>query len=415
MKLLVLGAGLVGGPIALDLAADAGNEVTAVDRAPAALARVERAFAQRRGIPACDAASSSRGLLRTIAADLADEATVARLASEADLVVNAAPGCLGYSVLRTVLDVGRSAVDIAFFPEDPFTLDALAKQRGVAAIVDAGVAPGLSHMLSGYAHAQLEQTDSIRIDVGGLPSERAWPYEYKAVFSPRDVIAEYTRPARLVENGQPVVRPALTEPERLDVPGVGTLEAFNSDGLRTLLSTLPVPDMKEKTLRYPGHADKMMLLRDTGFFSEQAICVAGQQLRPIDLTAQLLASSWRLAEGEADLTVMRVVVTGSRGSERVRHTFSLLDRFDQASGIHSMARTTGYTATAVVRLLASGWRPEPGIVAPELLGCDARAMKLILAWLAERGVTVTEQCERLGACNPAVPIVRATETHASPP
>jgi saccharopine dehydrogenase-like NADP-dependent oxidoreductase len=147
----------------------------------------------------------------------------------------------------------------------------------------------------------------------------------------------------------------------------------------------------------------MMLLRDTGFFSEEPIRVAGQCLRPIDLTAQLLATSWRLREGEADLTVMRVVVSGSRGGEALQYGYELLDRLDPRTGIHSMARTTGYTATAVVRLLMSGWRPEPGIVAPERLGRDPHAMRFVLDHLGERGVRVTERVERLGALAAPLP------------
>jgi len=95
------------------------------------------------------------------------------------------------------------------------------------------------------------------IYVGGLPIVRQWPYEYKAVFSPLDVIEEYTRTARFVENGRVVTRPALTDLERVDFEGVGTLEAFNTDGLRTLIQTIPAPNMKEKTLRYPGTRNRI--------------------------------------------------------------------------------------------------------------------------------------------------------------
>ena len=109
--------------------------------------------------------------------------------------------------------------------------------------------PGMGNILAMHAHAQLDKTDSVIIYVGGLPAVREWPYEYKAVFSPIDVIEEYTRPARYKENGAMVTRPALSDPELIDFPGIGTLEAFNTDGLRTMASTIKAPNLKEKTLR----------------------------------------------------------------------------------------------------------------------------------------------------------------------
>src|SRR5690606_37486262 len=132
-------------------------------------------------------------------------------------------------------------------------LDALAKEQGVTAVVDCGLAPGLGNILFGRLNEELDSIDTFLCHVGGLPVVRRKPYEYAAVFSPLDVIEEYTRPARFIENGALVVRPALSDVEKMDLPGVGTLEAFNSDGLRTLAVTMKAPNMKEKTLRYPGH------------------------------------------------------------------------------------------------------------------------------------------------------------------
>lgn len=383
MKVAVLGAGLVGKPMALDLAADEALEVTVFDRSAAAL----------------DGVRQARSDIATDQADLSDPAAVREVVAPHDVVLSAVPGCIGFRTLQGVIEAGKPVVDIAFFPEDPFTLDELARQRGVVAVVDCGVAPGLSHMLCARAEAELDRTDSLRIDVGGLPVERRWPYAYKAVFSPRDVLAEYIRPARLVEHGQEVVRPALSEIELVDFAGLGTLESFNSDGLRTLLTTLKVPNMKEKTLRYPGHAEKMRMLRDSGFFSEAPITVAGQPVRPFDLTAELLSSCWQLQPGEPDLTVMRVVAEGEKDGRLQRIVYELSDRFDEASGTHSMARTTGYTATVVLRLLASGGYDAAGISPPEWLGRERAHLDFVRRGLADRGVLVRERVE--AATDPA--------------
>jgi saccharopine dehydrogenase-like NADP-dependent oxidoreductase len=287
-------------------------------------------------------------------------------------------------------------VDIAFFPEDPFGLDGLARSHGVTVVVDCGVAPGMSNLLVGHAARQMEAVDRVLVYVGGLPEVREWPYDYKAVFSPIDVIEEYVRPARYVENGQLVVRPALSDPEFVNFPGVGTLEAFNTDGLRTLATTIQAPNMKEKTLRYPGHITKMALLRETGFFGTEPVAVGGAKIRPVDFTAKILFPLWHLNEGDTDLTVMRILVEGCEEGRRVRYTWDLLDRFDAATKVHSMARTTGYTATAAARLLAGGMYRRHGIVPPEYIGQEPDCVAFMLAELARRGVIYRHTVEAIG-------------------
>jgi len=291
--------------------------------------------------------------------------------------------------LKGIIEAEKNVVDIAFFPEDPFILDQAAKQRGVTAIVDCGVAPGMSNLLTGYAASLLDETFSVLIYVGGLSQVRQWPYDYKAVFSSIDVIEEYTHPARYVENGKEVVRPALSDPEFIYFPGVGTLEAFNTDGLRTLIHTITAPNMKEKTMRYPGHIEKIAILRETGFFGQEEIEINGHMIRPIDFTAKMLFPMWKMNEGDADLTVMRIEVKGTDGGRNVTHRFELLDRFDELTSTHSMARTTGYTATAAVRLMAEGLYRTPGIVPPEVIGRDRVCVEFMLKTLADRNVIYT--------------------------
>lgn len=373
-RVLLLGAGRVGSAIARDLAGE--FDLTVLDASADALARLGR-------VPGLRAVHGSVGAAHTLAP----------LLERAELVVNAVPGPLGFETLRQALEAGRDVVDIAFFEQDAFALDALARERGRTAIVDCGVAPGCSNLLLGRHVRSMERVERFWCAVGGLPVVRAWPFEYKAPFSPIDVIAEYTRPARFRRGGRDVTLPALSEIELIDLPGVGTLEAFNTDGLRSLLHTMPVPDMVEKTMRYPGHAERMRMLRETGFFEESSVHVDSLAVRPIDLTAKLLFDAWRYEEGEADLTVMRVIVEGIEHGQRVRHTYDLLDHYDAASGTSSMARTTGYTCTAAVRLVASGRYREPGITPPERLDDDATAF--IFEDLERHGVVFRQVAEKL--------------------
>ncbi|MBR9977370.1 MAG: saccharopine dehydrogenase NADP-binding domain-containing protein [Bacteroidetes bacterium] len=375
MNITVLGGGMVGAAIARDLAAETHFHVLVADRDPGILARLEQ----------------SR--VKTLLADLSDEGQLLSAIAPADLVIGAVPGFMGYETLRRVIDAGKNIVDISFFPEDPFSLDALARERGVTAVMDCGLAPGLGNVLMGRMNAYFDDVETFLCYVGGLPVIRRKPWEYAAVFSPIDVIEEYTRPARYIEHGVEVIRPALSDIEHIDFEDVGTLEAFNTDGLRTLAKTMQAPNMKEKTMRYPGHAALMAVLRDTGFFRKDTIDVNGSAVIPLDVTARLLFPAWEMQEGEEDFSVMRVIITGRKNGTQETHTFDLLDRYDREQGVTSMARTTGYTCSVAARLLADGRYRRPGISPPEHLGADEAVYNALLEGLARRNITFAHRLE----------------------
>ncbi len=364
-NIVVLGAGRVGSAIAIDLSKTYG--VTSVDYSEKALNILKK-------FP-----------IQTRQTDLSKAENVKKSVEDCDLVISAVPGFMGYEILKAVIEAGKDVVDIAFFPENPFELDELAKKHGVTAVVDAGVAPGMGNIILGYHNAQMK-VERYECLVGGLPVVREWPYEYKAVFSPIDVIEEYIRPARYVQNGKLVVREALSDAELVHFDGIGTLESWNSDGLRTLVDTMKIPDMIEKTLRYPGAIEYLRVLRDTGFFSYDEVEVNGQKIRPIDLTAKLLFPKWQLKEGEEDYTVMRIVVEGIEDGKPVKYRYDLLDRYDRETKTISMARTTGYTCTAVANLLLKGMYHKPGINPPEYVGEKEENFLFIKKYLAERKV-----------------------------
>ncbi len=376
MKYVVLGCGRVGKLIARDLARDPGAEVLSVDANPASIIGLD-----------------TYGI-RGLAADLSDPAAVSRAVAGADVAVNAVPGFMGLATLGAVVDAGIPAVDIAFMPEDPVVLDDAARAAGVPVVVDFGVAPGISNLLVGYGAQRLDTAVRARILVGGLPKQRRLPWEYTIPFSPVDVLEEYTRPARIVEHGQEVVRAPLTEQELVDLPRVGTLEAFNSDGLRTLVRTMDIPHMVEKTLRYPGYAAKVQLLAATGFFSTEPVDIGGVQVRPMDLTARLIFDAWRLEEGQDELTVMRVEVEGRLGGAPARLAWDLYDETDHVGGATSMARSTGFPAALMARAIADGRFTTPGVHAPEQIVTDDGLVKWLLDELVARGVILDETLER---------------------
>jgi lysine 6-dehydrogenase len=372
-RVTVLGAGLVGAFVARTLAEDE-FDVTAVDRSEAALGALA-------GIPR----------LATRRADLSSPAAIAEAVADADVVAGAVPGFLGHAMLRTVLERGKPVSDISFAPEDPLVLDGLARERGVPALVDCGVSPGLSNLACGRAAARLDPLDSVVISVGGLPLRPRPPWDYCSVFSPTDVIEEYTRPARVVEGGVVATKPALSEVAPFEAAGVGMLEGFLSDGLRTVLATVKAKNLCERTLRWPGHAEKMRLLREAGFFSGTPIEAGGVRVSPRAVTEALLFSQWKRRPDEEEFTVLRIESTGLRAGTPTRLVHGLFDRTDPKTGATSMARTTGLPCVIGVHLLASATFRAPGVHPLENLGRDTRLWDVFVEGLAGRGIAFTEE------------------------
>jgi lysine 6-dehydrogenase len=374
-RVAVLGCGLVGSVIARDLAGEPDLEVTACDADPEALS-----------------ALASDAPVRTRRADLSDPAEIAAAVSGADAAVGAVPGRLGHAMLRAVVSAGVSVADISFSPEDPLTLDPLARERGVTAVVDCGVSPGFSNLAVGLAASGMARVEDVEILVGGLPEDRKRPGGYAIVFSAADVIEEYTRPARVVESGRVTTRPPLSDLEEIEVEGIGRVEAFLTDGLRTLLATVPAGRMREKTLRYPGHAAAMERMSEAGFFSEEEIVVEGSAVVPRQVSVRLLSRLWRLSRGERELTYLRVSVAGvDPAGSRWRRRFELLDRTDPVTGTTSMARTTGFPCSVVAAMLARGEYRDPGVRAPEALGSRPLVAAALLDRLSRHGIRWTDR------------------------
>ncbi len=368
-SIIVLGAGMVGSAMAIDLANN--HSVTLSDFNTDAL----------------DKAVAKCGGLTPIQLDVTDKSALQATIAPFDLVVCAVPGFLGFETLKSIIEAGKNVVDISFFPEDCLELNELAQEKNVTAIVDCGVAPGMGNIILGYHNERMELTD-FECLVGGLPKVKKWPFSYKAPFSPIDVIEEYTRPARYVENGELVVKEPLTDCEYIDFEGVGTLESFNSDGLRSIIFTMPhIKNMKEKTLRYPDHVEYIKVLKESGFFSETPIDLNGESVSPLDFTSKILFNEWKLGEQEEEITVMRITVKGTNGDgESKTIVYNLHDEYCTETNVSSMARTTGYTATAAANLFLDGLFAEKGVFPPELVGKHENCFHYFIKYLEERNV-----------------------------
>lgn len=360
----VLGAGLIGKAMVYDLCRE--YAVTVADHSPHAL----EALAHLPAGQAC--------------ADLTATGALESVSAHADLVLSAMPGALGFEILRRLIGMGKKVVDISFTEEDPQTLDEMAREHGAVVVPDAGVCPGLSNLVAGYAATHLfAPLKKYVCYVGGLPVAPREPWYYRNPFAAESVVDEYTRRCRFRVEGKDVTLEPLSEPEELEFPGAGRLVAFNTDGIRTLLGNLPqVPTLVEKTLRYREHYSLMRSLQQAGFLEPAYVGTFTEVAR----------SGWRFEEGEEDITVMRLVFEGTdtAGAE-ARLSFDLCDRYDRQARLLSMARTTGFTATAIARLMLAGKLTAPGVHAPEKLGMDRGHYEAILGHLKSRGIGFTEK------------------------
>lgn len=365
IKIAVLGAGMVGRAIAVDLSKK--HSVTSFDISEDNLKLLYE----------------TNPKIKTEKKDLSKFEEYSEMLKPYKLVVNAVPGFMGYKSLESIINAKKDCVDISFFPENALDLDELAKKKKVTVITDCGVAPGMSNLILGRIDAE-RKVDSFECYVGGIPRYPEPPFYYKAPFSPVDVIQEYLRPCKIKENGNILIKEALSERQFIPFKSVhGVLEAFNTDGLRSLIHTMPhIPEMKEKTLRYKGHIDIIIALRDSGLLSDVPVFHKGKKIVPLELTSQLLIDQWKLGPNEEEMTIMKVIVY-AEGREIV---WDLVDYYDYETKTSSMARSTGYTCNAAVELILSQRFSDKGVSPPEIIGKSKENFDFILNYLKERNV-----------------------------
>ena len=327
-RITILGGGRQGSVVARELAAD--HEVTVIDSVA-------------RSIPDVQNRQSDLGSRDAVRAAL----------EGCDMAVGALPARFGFAAAQAAIDAHKNYVDLAFSEEDAYSLHDAAQAAGVAVLPDCGLAPGISNLVIGRALATAKR-QSVRVEVGGVAADKSKPYGYVVTWAVSDLQDEYVRPARIVREGKVIELPPFAELEHIEIPGVGTLESFLTDGCRTLLS-IDVPSVEEKTLRWPGHAAAIQPLVAQGTFVEEI--------------------SSKCTQGD-DLVVLRITIDDQ--------VILLIDR--PQAGLSAMSRTTALTCASFAAWVATGKLKETGVLAPETIGRDSQAYEFILNRLAAHGV-----------------------------
>lgn len=360
MRFLVIGAGLQGYAAAFDLARTQGVTEVVVADSNAARSR-----------QAADRLNPSAAAVRAEILDVSNEPRLAERLRGFDVVISAVPYFLNLVLTRAAIEAGVSFCDLGGNTDlvrEQEALDSLAKAAGITIVPDCGLAPGMANVLAAAGVTRLDRAESVTIRVGGLPLKPRPPLEYMMVFSMHGLLNEYLGQATVLRNGKLAAVETLTDVEELEFPKpVGKCEAFVTLGGT---STMPwsyegkLKTLDYKTVRYPGHAAKIRMLRELGLLEKEPIRVDDISVSPRAVFAA--AAEPRLTFlGESDVVVMRVIVEGTKDGKRRRIAFEMLDRMDRKNGITAMMRTTSYPTTAAALMIARGEVPFRGVAAME--------------------------------------------------
>ena len=376
MRMLVLGAGQQVTACAYDLLSHTDHDVVIADLAVDGLPELLRPFVG--------------GRLTAVRADAAQSETIRAIMVGVDATMSALPYYFNVAMAAAAIDAGSHFCDLGGntgIVLEQKKLHAQAVERGVSLVPDSGLAPGMVNILADSGIRQLDRPRAVRIKVGGLPQKPDPPLNYQVVYSLEGVLDYYTTLSWVLRDGEPRQVEALSEVERLEIDGVGELEAFHTaGGLSTMAQRYHgrLESMEYKTLRYPGHADAMRMMRELGLFDLSPVDVKGTTVVPRDAFLATVGPRLRKDPRHSpDLVALRVELSGERAGRETTLRWDLVDRFDPATGITAMMRTTGFSLAITGTLQAQRLVP-PGVWTPD----EVVPAEPYISELARRGVVI---------------------------
>jgi lysine 6-dehydrogenase len=378
MRIIVLGCGNIGAVISEDLS-------QSMPSAEIVMADVDKIRVEE------VVSKIGRKNVSAVQVDASNSKELVDILGEYDLAVDALPGWLGYQVCKAAISAKVNMVDISYMPEDVVKLNDAALKAKICLIPDCGMSPGIGNILVGHAVSKLDKVESIHILNGGLPEKPVPPLGYIITWSVSDLIDMYYRKVTIIEKGKKFQVEPMTGLGETKFPRVGKLEAFYTDGLRTLLHSMRnVNGMWEKTFRYPGHVEKVKLLKALGWFDEKPVRIGNFEVVPRDVAARLLERKLKRPE-IPDIVAMLIEVEGLKSDRRIRYTYHMFDKYDKKHNVTSMARTTAYTASVIAQLVAKKAIVEKGVIPPEKLGMNDKIYRRFLGMMRKRGLRIGEK------------------------
>ena len=388
MKLLVLGSGLIGPAVVHNTLLD--PDVSQVMLCDKDEAKLTQAKAWLRQMPGGQK-------LTTIPFDLNAKAMTKTLMSEFDVAIAALPSTVSAQVIRLAVEAGTPLVDLTRPTSvEVSALDLVVKQHQGLVILGCGLEPGLTEIMAAHIIQKLDNVEELHIKCGGIPLNLTPPLNYKLVFGGRKLPLQED-PARLVKNGSLYSVPRYSEVETLEFPGVGLCEAWHEGFMPWLLD---LPALKklahgtQKTIRWPGFAEKINLLKGMGLLSTEPVMVDGLQVKPKHLLDAVLYPHVKFEETDRDVVLFRVEAIGQKDGYQQRHQVEMIDYYDEAMGITAMARTTGYTGAIIARMIGRGDLKMQGMMAPERV-IKGQMFEQLLTELAALNITFNITTERV--------------------
>ena len=391
MKILVVGSGLMGPAAAFNAMSD--PQMSQVILCDMNGQQLDAAQAKLQGM-------EGGKKLTTVLLNLSDQSAASRLMADFDAVISALPSLAVPLGVRAAAAAKKPLVDLSWPPETEVAdLRQRVEAAGTLVILGCGLEPGLTEIMARYLAEKLDRVDELHIKCGGIPEKPAPPLGYKIVFGGRQLPLREPD-ARIAENGRIKPVPRYSGVEPVVFPGVGECEAWHESFMPWLLDLEALKGLKlgtQKTVRWPGYAAKVTVLKEMGLLSQNPVEVDGVQVVPKKLLDTLLYPRVRLEEGERDITLFRVEAIGEKDGRPRRYKIEMVDRYDEVLGFTSMARTTAFTGAIVARMIARGDLKAKGMIPPEQVITGPLFDRLVdeLAALNIRFDVTTEKVEAL--------------------
>jgi lysine 6-dehydrogenase len=378
MKILVLGAGRMGHGAVFDLLYNS-PEVELVTVADYDLTKAEKI-----------AATIDNPRLEVTQLDVSRFSDAAELMRGHDSAISCVNYWYNLELSKAAIETKTNFCDLGgnnYIVDEQLALDEEAKQAGINIIPDCGLAPGMVSILAMHGANRFDEIEEIHIRVGGLPQNPKPPLDYQLVFSVEGLINEYIEKARVIRDGEIKEIESMTELESLEFENFPALEAFQtSGGTSTLPDTFlgKIKELDYKTIRYSGHCDKFKTMIDLGLCSGEEILADFVKVKPRKVLGELLQRN--LPADEPDYVLVRLEFVGKSGDETKRLRYDIIDKFDEATNLSAMMRTTAFPASVIAQMMAKGDVKLRGAT-PQEKAIDAEKF---VAELARRNITIQE-------------------------
>jgi lysine 6-dehydrogenase len=378
MKILVLGAGRMGHGAVYDLV----HNATDVEAVTVADFDLEKAVAVAKKVGG-DKVSATR-------IDASSNAEVTELMKPFDAAISCVNYWYNVELSKSAIETKTNFCDLGgnnYIVDEQLALDEQAKAAGINIIPDCGLAPGMVSVLAAHGANRFDEIEEIHIRVGGLPQNPRPPLGYQLVFSVEGLINEYIEVARVIRDGQIAEVESMTELESLPFDGFPALEAFQTSGGTSTLPETFLGRLREldyKTIRYAGHCDKFKTMIDLGLCSSEEILVDYARVTPRKVFGELLQQ--RLPADEPDYVLVRLEFAGTKDGAQKTLRYDIVDKFDAATGLSAMMRTTAFPASIIAQMMARGDVLMRGAT-PQEKAIDAEKF---VAELARRNIDIRE-------------------------